>query len=112
MTIPVISVRPVVLPAPGRGEDLQLRVSAPAAGTGLPVIVFSHGFGESMDGYAPLAGYWAANGFVVVQPTHLDSRSLNVTPDDARYPEIWRFRVEDLSRTLDHLDAVEAAVPG
>ncbi|MFI5897139.1 alpha/beta hydrolase family protein [Actinoplanes sp. NPDC051513] len=112
MTIPVISVRPVVLPAPGRGEDLQLRVSAPAAGTDLPVIVFSHGFGESMDGYAPLAVYWAANGFVVVQPTHLDSRTLNVTPDDARYPEIWRFRVEDLSRTLDHLDAVEDAVPG
>ncbi|WP_433381966.1 alpha/beta hydrolase family protein [Actinoplanes sp. CA-142083] len=108
----IISVRPVVLPAPGRGEDLQLRVTAPTTGAGLPVIVFSHGFGESMDGYAPLVDYWAADGFVVVQPTHLDSRTLGVTPDDPRYDEIWRFRVEDLCRTLDHLDAVESAVPG
>jgi pimeloyl-ACP methyl ester carboxylesterase len=108
----VISVRPVVLPAPGRGQDIQVRVSAPMAGESLPVIVFSHGFGESMIGYAPLVDYWAAHGFVVIQPTHLDSRTLNVTPDDPRYPEIWRLRVQDLSRVLDHLDLIEAAVPG
>lgn len=110
--VPVISVRPVVLPAPGRGEDLQVRVSAPATGDELPVIVFSHGFGGSLDGYAPLVDFWAAHGFVVVQPTHLDSRTLNVTPDDPRYPEIWRFRVDDLTRVLDRLDLIEASVPG
>lgn len=110
---PVISVRPVVLPAPERGADLHVRVSAPAAGTGpLPVVVFSHGFGESMDGYAPLADHWAANGFVVVQPTHLDSRRLGLAPDDPRTPEIWRIRVADLGRILDHLGVLEAAVPG
>jgi dienelactone hydrolase len=108
----VLSARPVVLPAPGRGEDLRVRVSAPATGDDLPVIVFSHGYGESMDGYAPLVDYWTARGFAVVQPTHLDSRTLNVTPDDPRYPEIWRFRVRDLTRVLDQLDLVEAAVPG
>jgi predicted dienelactone hydrolase len=110
--VPVISVRPVLLPAPGRGEDLQVRVSAPATGDELPIIVFSHGFGGSLDGYAPLIDYWAARGFVVVQPTHLDSRTLNVTPDDPRYPEIWRLRVEDLTRIVDQLDLIEAAVPG
>jgi pimeloyl-ACP methyl ester carboxylesterase len=78
----------------------------------LPVVVFSHGFGESLDGYAPLVDFWAARGFVVVQPTHLDSRTLNVTPDDPRYPEIWRLRVEDLTRVVDRLDLVEAAIPG
>jgi hypothetical protein len=36
----VISAKPVILPAPGRGEDLQVRVSAPATGDGLPVVVF------------------------------------------------------------------------
>jgi dienelactone hydrolase len=108
----VISVRPVVLPAPGRGGDLQVRVSAPAAGGDLPIIVFSHGFGGSLDGYAPLVDFWVARGFVVVQPTHLDSRTLNVTPDDPRYPEIWRFRVEDLTRIVDQLDLIEASVPG
>src|SRR5947207_3346372 len=54
-TSTVISAKPVVLSAPDRGEDLQVRVSAPATGGDLPVIVFSHGFGWSMNGYAPLA---------------------------------------------------------
>jgi len=109
---PVISVKPVVLPAPGRGEDLQVRVSAPATGRELPIIVFSHGFGSSMDGYAPLADFWAAHGFVVIQPTHLDSRTLNLPPEDPRTPLIWRIRVWDLKRILDQLDLIEASVPG
>ncbi|AEW99617.1 alpha/beta hydrolase family protein [Streptantibioticus cattleyicolor] len=108
----VISAKPVVLPAPGRGEDLQVRVSAPATGDRLPVIVFSHGFGWSMNGYAPLADFWAAEGFVVVQPTHLDSRTLAIPADDPRTPRIWRIRVEDVTRVLDGLDVLEASVPG
>ena len=107
-----VSAKPVILPAPGRGEDLQVRVSAPASGSGLPVLVFSHGFGWSMNGYAPLADYWAAHGFVVVQPTHLDSRTLGLPHEDPRFPRIWRIRVEDLVRVLDGLDVVEASVPG
>jgi len=100
------------LPAPSRGTDLEVRVSAPTTGDDLPVIVFSHGYGESMDGYGPLVDHWAAHGFVVVQPTHLDSRRLNLPPDDPRTPSIWRIRVDDLIRVLDELDAVEAAIPG
>jgi predicted dienelactone hydrolase len=49
---------------------------------------------------------------VVVQPTHLDSRTLGVPHEDPRFPRIWRIRVEDLVRVLDGLDVVEAAVPG
>ena len=108
----VISAKPVVLTAPGRGEDLQVRVSAPATGGDLPVLVFSHGFGWSMNGYAPLADFWAAHGFVVVQPTHLDSRTLGIAHEDPRFPRIWRIRIDDVTRVLDGLDAVEAAVPG
>ncbi|MEU4515893.1 chlorophyllase [Nonomuraea wenchangensis] len=108
----VVSVKPVVLPAPDRGEDLRVRVSAPATGRDLPVVVLSHGFGWSMDGYGPLADHWAAHGFVVVQPTHLDSRTLALPPGDPRTPLVWRWRVADLTHVLDRLDAVEAAVPG
>ena len=109
---PVVSVKPVVLSAPGRGEDLHVRVSAPVIGRELPLIVFSHGFGSSLDGYGPLVDFWAAHGFVVMQPTHLDSRTLSLPPDDPRTPRIWRFRVEDMKRILDQLDLLEAAVPG
>jgi dienelactone hydrolase len=109
---PVISVRPVTLAAPDRGQDLQVRVCAPTTGRDLPVIVFSHGFSQSMDSYAPLADFWAARGFAVIQPTHLDSRALSLAPDDPRTPFIWRIRIDDLTRVLDQLDAIEAAVPG
>ncbi|WP_280338700.1 alpha/beta hydrolase family protein [Nocardia neocaledoniensis] len=74
--------------------------------------MFSHGYGWSMDGYAPLADHWAAHGFVVVQPTHLDSRRFGIPAEDPRTPRIWRIRVDDLRRVLDGLDEVEAAVPG
>ena len=43
---PVVSVSPVVLPAPGRAVDLQVRVSAPVTGSELPVILLSHGHGD------------------------------------------------------------------
>ncbi|MEV0675162.1 alpha/beta hydrolase [Actinosynnema sp. NPDC050436] len=111
-TTPIVSVTPVVLPAPERGDDLQVRVAAPVSGTDLPVLVLAHGFGKSMLSYAPLVDYWAGNGFVVVQPTFLDSRTLGVTPDDPRHPDIWRVRVHDVVRVLDDLDHVLAAVPG
>jgi predicted dienelactone hydrolase len=81
-------------------------------GRELPVIVFSHGFGSSLDGYGPLADFWAAHGFVVIQPTHLDSRTVGLPPGDPRTPRRWRLRVEDMKRILDQLDLLEAAVPG
>ncbi|RSM67421.1 chlorophyllase [Kibdelosporangium aridum] len=112
MDTPILSVKPIVLPAPDRGVDVHVRVSAPVTGHDLPIVVFSHGFGSSLDGYGPVADYWAAHGFVVIQPTHLDSRTLNIPPDDPRTPRIWRFRVEDVKRVLDQLDLLEAAVPG
>ncbi|MYX25120.1 alpha/beta fold hydrolase [Streptomyces sp. SID8381] len=107
---PIISVKPVTLSAPDRGDDLRVRVTAPTTGRDLPVIVFSHGMTLTMDDYAPLADFWAAHGFVVVQPTHLDS--LGLAPDDRRTPLIWRIRTDDLTGVLDRLGTVEAQVPG
>ncbi|MEU8842344.1 chlorophyllase [Streptomyces roseus] len=114
---PVLSYSPVVLPVPGRPVDLQVRVSAPDAGTDLPVILLSHGHGgsnnlSSLNGYAPLANLWAAAGFVVIQPTHLSSgtlrRHLAGTPGG---PFFIRSRAEDMSHVLDRLDEIEKTVP-
>jgi predicted dienelactone hydrolase len=94
--------------------DLRLRVTAPATGTGLPVVLLSHGHGpshhlSSLNGYAPLANAWAAHGFAVVQPTHLTSRTLTHLVGDAS--RRWRSRAEDMTHVLDRLDVIERAVP-
>ncbi|SEQ60445.1 alpha/beta hydrolase family protein [Lentzea albida] len=112
----VFTVSPVVLEIPGRPVDLQLKVSAPTEGTGLPILLLSHGHGNSnhlssLNGYAPLANHWAEQGFVVLQPTHLSSRSLNLPQDTPGAPLFWRSRAEDMSHVLDRLDEVEKAVP-
>ncbi|WP_017600964.1 alpha/beta hydrolase family protein [Nocardiopsis lucentensis] len=112
----VLSISPVVLPTPGRAVDLEVRVSAPMTGSDLPIVLLSHGQGSSnhlssLNGYAPLAHHWAAHGFVVIQPTHLSSRSLDLDPDHPEAPLYWRSRVEDMMRVLDRLDAIETAVP-
>jgi dienelactone hydrolase len=113
---PVLSVSPVVLSAPSRAVDLQVRVSAPVTGSELPIILLSHGQGpsnnlSSLNGYAPLANFWAAHGFVVIQPTHLSSRTLSLNPDDPEAPLYWRSRAEVMKRILDQLDLIETAVP-
>ncbi len=107
----IVSVAPIALPAHERGVDLHVRVSAPIAGGALPVIIFSHGNGQSLHAYGPLANYWAAHGFVVIQPTHLDSRMLGLASNDPRRLQLWRFREEDLLRILDGLDRIEGEAP-
>ncbi len=110
--VPVISVRSIRLQAAGRGEDIHVRVSAPVTGRELPIILFSHGFGSSMDGYAPLVDYWSARGFVVIQPTYLDARRLGLAEDDPRRPSIWRTRVTDAKSVIDHVGELLSHVPG
>ncbi|TZG33472.1 alpha/beta fold hydrolase [Agrobacterium sp. B1(2019)] len=107
----IVSISPITLPSPGRGVDLHVRVSLPIAGDALPVIIFSHGNGQSFHAYGPLADYWAAHGFAVIQPTHLDSRMLGLAQDDPRRPQLWRFREQDLAAVLDGLDHIENQAP-
>lgn len=117
--VPVVSISPIELPAEGRAVPLQVRVSAPVTGRDLPIVLLSHGHGSSnnlssLNGYGPLANYWAARGFVVIQPTHLSSATLRgiVDPNGPEGALFWRSRAKDMSRILDALDAVEEALPG
>lgn len=115
---PVVTYSPVVLAVPDRAVGLLLKVSAPATGDDLPIILLSHGHGNanflsSLHGYGPLSDFWAAHGFVVIQPTHLDSTALGLREaDTSEAPLYWRTRAKDMHQILDHLDEIEAAVPG
>ena len=93
-----------------------MRVSAPTIGRDLPIVLLSHDHGRtnnlsSLNGYGPLANFWAPRGFVVIQPTHLSSRTLSFDPKTPGAPLFWRSRVEDMKRILDQLDVIEASVP-
>ena len=111
-----LSVSPVRLPAPERGRPLEMRVTAPATGDALPVILLSHGGGPSLylsskDGYGPLANFYAEQGFAVIQPTHASSRVGGLPSDAPGAPIFWRSRVQEMTLILDHLDEIEAMVP-
>ncbi|MFG1928947.1 alpha/beta hydrolase family protein [Cryptosporangium sp. NPDC048952] len=116
--VPTVTVNPVTLQAPGRGLPLELRITAPLTGDAVPIVLLSHGGGrtqylESKDGFAPLADFYASHGLAVIQPTHLSSLSggLGLDRDAPGHPLFWRSRIEDLTRILDALDAVEAQAP-
>jgi dienelactone hydrolase len=102
----LIAVKPITIAAAGRAIELRVKVTAPRTGESLPVIVFSHGNAWSMDAYGPLADRWAAAGFVVVQPTHLDWRRNGTGFDDPRFNTIWRVRIADLHAAIDNLSHI------
>lgn len=111
-----ISISPVVLEVDGRPIPVELRITAPSAGDNLAIILLSHGHGPSLylpskDGYGPLVNFFAERGFVVIQPTHLNSKVAGLPADAPGGPLFWRSRVEDMTAIIDQLDAIEAAAP-
>lgn len=112
----IMSISPIILPSEGRIADLEIRVTAPTTGTDLPIVLLSHGLGHSnylasLYGYGPLVNFLASHGFVVIQPTHLDSKMLGLDLQAADGTVGWKSRVEDMISILDQLDVVEAEVP-
>ncbi|PJE28133.1 Alpha/beta hydrolase family protein [Pseudooceanicola marinus] len=110
-----VAYTPIRLPMPGR-QPLELRLTAPAVGSNLPIVILSHGFGPSnyipsKDGYAPLAQFWAERGVAVIQPTHASSRVGGRDPDLPGGPFFWRERVAEIRAILDQLTEVERQAP-
>jgi dienelactone hydrolase len=108
---PIVTYNPVTVKAADRGLDIDLRITAPTTGARLPVVLFAHGAQYSKDDYLPLSEYWAAHGFLVIQPTLLDSTTVTLAANDPRKPDIWRQRVLDFSRILDAQSQIEAQAP-
>ncbi|WP_454762234.1 alpha/beta hydrolase family protein [Caulobacter segnis] len=111
-----VSFSPITLDAPGRGLPLELRITGPVSGDALPIVLLSHGHGPSnyipsKDGYGPLVNFYAERGFVVIQPTHLNSKVAGLPVGAAGGPLFWRSRVGDMSLILDRLDEIEALAP-
>src|SRR5262245_63537726 len=93
-------------------KDLQLRVHYPSGTGRYPLIVWSHGAGGSKDNYLTLMEHWASYGYVTIQPTHSDSRSLAAKPSDPVSFRDWQSRPADISFILNSLAQIEAEEPG
>ncbi|WP_180899647.1 alpha/beta hydrolase family protein [Martelella soudanensis] len=110
-----VAYTPITLPMAGR-PSLELRLTAPAEGESLPIVLLSHGAGPSKyipskDGYAPLAQFWAERGFAVIQPTHGNSPVAGLPRGAPGAPYFWRERVTEMTTSLDRLDEIERQAP-
>lgn len=122
--LPIEGVSEYRLEVAGREDPLLLRVTFPRPAGKYPVIIYSHGAMGSKDNYQPLIEYWAARGYVCIQPTHGDSLSL-LSPEERRQIESlrerlvsretmgqWRARPEEITQIIDALPTLEKNIPG
>jgi len=89
-----------------RGRDVPVRIRMPAGTNKVPVILFSHGLGGSLDGGTNWAVAWAKAGFIVVNLQHPGSdRSIlgSGRIAEAMAPAQLVARVDDVHFVLDEL---------
>jgi len=99
-------------------KKLPIRIAYPDAEGIFPVVVFSHGNGSKGDMYKGFTDFWASHGYVVIQPTHMDSRSLGFETKRNNLREMYSqmlyvtdSRRQDMSFILDSLDLIQEMVP-
>jgi len=84
-----------------RNKDLNMAIEYPTRGGGYPVIVFSHGYGSSSEGYTSLTEYWTSHGYVVIKPSHADAgalRKILAERRERRMQEVEKAKAASMSR--------------
>lgn len=56
-----------------RNRDVTLSIQYPIKGGPYPLIIFSHAYGSSEQGYEQLVSYWTSHGYAVIRPRHADA---------------------------------------
>jgi serine/threonine protein kinase len=101
-----------------RNREIPLKIYYPGHISGsLPLIVFSHGYGGTRDGYEYLGRGWADAGYIVIFPTHVGSDSealgqagLRAASDPATAFEMQRQRAADVHFILSSLKLIDKQV--
>jgi predicted dienelactone hydrolase len=108
-----------VLPINIRYPDLAGKLEAQGP---FPVILFSHGAGDSKEGAPVLSQYWCSHGYVCIHPTHAGKRAPRKKYSLVRFmreferlrelgPRAWEDRVADLKLVMDSLSTIERELP-
>ncbi|TNF24196.1 MAG: hypothetical protein EP329_25495 [Deltaproteobacteria bacterium] len=94
-----------LLAAPGAFVD-----AAPVADVGaLPVLLFSHGNGGFAEQSSFFTEFLASHGFFVAAVDHTTNTFIDIQNDAD--PRIFRWRPQDISALLDHVEALPAEHP-
>ncbi len=93
-----------------RHRTVPVKIYYPSdASTPSPVVIFSHGLGNSREGYEYLGRQWASHGFISVHPEHVGAAhdiekkgliALYRAGNDHAY---WRTLPDDIRFVIDHL---------
>jgi dienelactone hydrolase len=105
-----------------RDKAVPVKVYMPEDGGPYPVILFSHGAGDSNESSPHLMRHWASHGYVVLLPTHffgdrpIIERSLvrlrqELLRPAREGPTAWDERVGDLKCIIESLDDLSNLVP-
>jgi serine/threonine protein kinase/dienelactone hydrolase len=103
-----------------RNRDIPVKIYYPGHISGsLPVIIFSHGYGGSDQGYEYLGRGWADAAYVVILPTHAGSDTaalrqmgMQGVEDPAKAFELQTQRTGDVRFLVSSLKNIEHQVPG
>lgn len=101
----------VSMSVPEAERQIPLRVVYPKRGGPFPVIVLSHGTFSSGKRYDRVATHWAARGYVVILPDHIDANYGVVPTKNEDMYRVSRSRVADMSIVLNGLDEIEERIP-
>ena len=105
-----------------RAKTIPLRVTYPTVPGHYPVVIFSHGAGNSKDGYRFLVRHWARAGYICLQPSHDDSvdvlRLTHKVPDLMALamqatgdPKFWLSRVQDIEQIIASFQTIATLLP-
>jgi predicted dienelactone hydrolase len=119
----VEEIEPLELPDPDRRKFVPIKVYVPQGDGPFPVILYSHGAGESAESAPNLARHWCSYGYISIHPGHVQKERekdrfsfKRLVREFVRISNLggtaaFSQRVEDLVLILDNLDALEAQAP-
>jgi predicted dienelactone hydrolase len=110
----MISVPGLMLPANENERDISFNLYFPVEGEGYPLLLFSHGNWSDKGSYDRIIEHWVSHGYAVIAPDHLDCCGApRGIFNSLRYGQLGLIegRVDDLSRLLRELSAIEALAP-
>lgn len=104
--VAVQTIESVLVPDPVQERDVSVRVHLPAGSGPFPTVVYSHGAFCSAAMYDRVTTYWAAQGYAVLVPQHLDAldNPRKLQPGDIDI--LLSSRVRELSLLLDSAPAI------